>query len=75
MAACDRDTLDPTLVNDRVVGANVAAGEAMLIAELRRRLARRGIEVPFREHDLLVELRAVAIETERVETVRSYRRP
>ena len=73
MAACDRDTLDPALVNDRVVGANVAAGEGMFIAELRRRLARRGIEVPFREHDLLAELRAAAIETERVETVRSPR--
>lgn len=75
MAACDRDTLDPALVSDRVVGANVAAGEGMFIADLRRRLARRGIDVRFREHDLLAELRAAAIETERVETVRSSRCP
>ena len=73
MAACDRDTLDPTMVNN-LVGANVTAGEGLFIAALRHRLARRGIDVPFREHDLLAELRAVAIDTERAETVRSSRR-
>jgi hypothetical protein len=61
MAACDRDTLDPTMVNN-LVGANVTAGEGLFIAALRHRLARRGIDVPFREHDLLAELRAVAID-------------
>ena len=74
MAACDRDTLDAAVVTDRVVGANVTPGEGMFMAELRRHLARRGIEVPLREHDLLAELRAAAFETERVETVRSSRR-
>ncbi len=74
MAGCDRGSLDPALVCDRVVGANVVAGDGMFIAELRRRLARRGIEVRFREHDLLAELRAAAIDTDRVVTVRSSRR-
>jgi uncharacterized protein YbbK (DUF523 family) len=71
MAACDRNTLDPALVRDRVVGDNVTAGEGMFIAELRRRLARRGIDVRFREHDLLAELRAGAVDSERVATIRS----
>jgi uncharacterized protein YbbK (DUF523 family) len=75
MAACDRARLNPALVNDRVIGANVAAGEGMFIAALRRRLARRGIDVTFREHDMLAELRAAAIETERVETVRFVSAP
>jgi predicted secreted protein len=58
MARCDRCTLSAAVVNERVVAASMTAGEGMFVAALRRRLARRGIEVPFREHDLLAELRA-----------------
>ena len=56
MARCDRCTLSRAGVNEHVVAANLTAGEGMFIAALRRRLARRGIEVSFREHDLLAEL-------------------
>ena len=59
MVRCDRGTLSPAGVNEHVVAANMTAGEGMFVAALRRRLARRGIEVPFREHDLLAELGVV----------------
>jgi predicted secreted protein len=57
MAREDLRTLSAARVTERVVAANTTAGEGMFVAALRRRLARRGIEVPFREHDLLAELR------------------
>lgn len=59
MARCDRDTLSPSVVVDRVVAANVVDGEGLFAVKLRKHLARHRVAVPFREHDLLAELRAV----------------
>jgi len=56
MAACRRCELCPARVTEQVVAANVIDGSGMFVAELRRCLSRRGIEVAFREHDLLAEL-------------------
>lgn len=56
MARCDSDTLSPSAVVEQVVAANVVDGEGLYVATLRRHLARRGVAVPFGEHDLLAEL-------------------
>ncbi len=56
MAHCDPRAVDPATVVRRVVVANVVDGEGMFVAGLRARLARRGVSVRFREHDLLAEL-------------------
>jgi hypothetical protein len=57
MAHCDPSALDIGTVNKRVIIANVVDGPGMLIAALRHQLHRRGLEVRFREHDLIGELR------------------
>ena len=57
IARGDRHTLSAAVVNEHVVAANATARQGMFVAALRRRLARRKIDVPFREHDLLAELR------------------
>jgi predicted secreted protein len=56
MARCDRSTLTAEVVRDRVVAANVVDGTGMFVTALQHRLARRGIDLVFREHDLLAEL-------------------
>ena len=58
MATCDPDTVDAATVLGRVLAANVVDGEGMFVAALRGDLAKRGISVPLREHDLLAELGA-----------------
>jgi hypothetical protein len=73
MARCDRAALTPAVVNDCVVAASVVDGEGIFVHELRRRLARRGVSVPFREHDLLGELRAPVVGSQRIERVRTPR--
>lgn len=56
MAAIDRAELTPAVVRRRVVGASAIEGEGLFIGRLRRELARRGVTVTFREHDLRAEL-------------------
>jgi predicted secreted protein len=56
MAWCRRCSLAPATVNRQVVGANVVAGTGLFVSALQRRLARDGLDVPMREHDLLAEL-------------------
>lgn len=58
MARCDRCTITPAIVNERVVEGNVVRGSGTFVIALRRHLQKRGLEVAFREHDLLAELRA-----------------
>jgi predicted secreted protein len=53
IAGCPLDRLDRRVVNREAVGGAVRAGEGMFVDELRRRLRRRGIDVPFEEHDSL----------------------
>jgi predicted secreted protein len=65
MARCDRAALTPAVVSARVVAANVVDGPGIFLRELERRLDKRGIFVPFREHDLLAELRMPAIRSSR----------
>jgi predicted secreted protein len=57
MARCDRGALTPAMVRQVVVASSVVDGTGRFVASLRRQLARRGVSVPFREHDLLAELR------------------
>jgi predicted secreted protein len=73
MAHCDRGALTPATVIGRVVAANVVDGPGIFLDKLQRRLARRGISVPFREHDLLAELRAARVGAQRGKTGRSPR--
>ena len=53
MAACPLAALDRQAFNQQVVAANVVAGEGLFVRQLRRALHRRGIQVPFQEHELL----------------------
>ena len=55
-ASCPLATISPEMVNGKVVRDCRVAGEGLFIAALERRLARRGIAVPFTEHDLIAEM-------------------
>lgn len=57
MAACPLAELDREAFNWQVIAANVVAGEGLFIRQLRRALRRRGLQVPFQEHDLLPTMR------------------
>jgi hypothetical protein len=59
MAACPLALIDRATMNERMVVACRAAGEGLFIRTLRRRLARRHIEVPFVEYDLIAEMRGL----------------
>jgi uncharacterized protein YbbK (DUF523 family) len=52
MAACPLATLDRGAFNRQVIAANMVAGEGLFVRQLRRALRRRGVQVPFGEHDL-----------------------
>jgi predicted secreted protein len=56
LTRCPAAGLDRRTLNEDIIAANVRPGEGMFIAALRRRLARAGINVPVRAHDLLAEL-------------------
>jgi predicted secreted protein len=58
MAACPLAALQRQAFNRDVVAANVVAGEGLFVRELRRALKRKGMQVPFDEHDLLSEMTA-----------------
>jgi hypothetical protein len=52
MAACPLAAMDRAAFNRDVIAANLVAGEGLFVHELRRALRRRGVQVPFDEHDL-----------------------
>jgi predicted secreted protein len=56
IARRDPGRLDRRDVNRHVIAGHVRAGPGMFIAALHRQLRRRGIDVPFDEHDLIAEL-------------------
>jgi hypothetical protein len=56
IARCELSTLHPTRFNREVIADNVIAGEGLFMRALRRATRRRGIELPFYEHDLIAEL-------------------
>jgi uncharacterized protein YbbK (DUF523 family) len=43
-------------LNQHVIAGHVQTGEGLFMAALRRELRRRGIDLPFREHDLIEEI-------------------
>jgi hypothetical protein len=53
MAACPLATLGRQGFNREVIAANVVAGQGLFVHQLRQALDRRGIQVPFQEHELL----------------------
>jgi predicted secreted protein len=53
LASCPLARLDTRVVNEDAVASAVSEGEGIFIEELRQRLRRRGVEVPFYEHDSL----------------------
>jgi uncharacterized protein YbbK (DUF523 family) len=57
VAACPLALIDRTTVNERAVAACRAPGEGLFIGALKRQLARRGLDVPFVEYDLIAEMR------------------
>jgi uncharacterized protein YbbK (DUF523 family) len=59
MAACPLALIDRATMNERMVVACRGAGEGLFIRTLRRRLARRHIDVPFVEYDLIAEMRGL----------------
>jgi predicted secreted protein len=48
--------LNPDDFNRRVIAAHARPGQGLFIVALRRQLRRRGIDVPFDEHDLIAEI-------------------
>jgi hypothetical protein len=52
MAACPLASMDRAAFNCDVIAANLVAGEGSFVHELRRALRRRGVQVPFEDHDL-----------------------
>jgi predicted secreted protein len=52
MAACPLAALDREAFNREVIAANVVAGEGLFVRQLRRALQRKGIQLPFQEHQL-----------------------
>ena len=57
VATCPLARLDRRFLNDQAIVACRTAGEGLFIRALRRELARRGLDVPFAEYDLLAEMR------------------
>jgi uncharacterized protein YbbK (DUF523 family) len=53
VASFDPNTIERAAFNDRAVRACIVRGRGMFIEALQRELVRRGLEVPFREHDPL----------------------
>jgi predicted secreted protein len=58
IARRDPGRLDRRDFNRHVIAGHATAGPGMFIAALRRQLLRRGIDVPFDEHDLIAEIEA-----------------
>ena len=56
VAACPLALIDRTTINERAVVACRVAGEGLFIGALERELARRGVDVPFIEYDLIAEM-------------------
>jgi predicted secreted protein len=56
VAACPLARLDRRVVNQEAVAMAVRPGEGMFTEQLRRRLCRRGVDVPFHEHDSLAAI-------------------
>jgi predicted secreted protein len=59
LARCPLATIDRATVNERAVLACRSAGEGLYVQQLRRQLARRGLDVPFLEYDLAAEMRGL----------------
>ncbi len=57
VASCPAQQLDRKTFNDSAIVACLVDGEGMFEQALRLRLARRGLSVPFLEHDLIAEMR------------------
>jgi hypothetical protein len=55
IAGCDPTQLNTDDFNRRVIYGRARAGQDMFVAALREQLRRRGLEVPFDEHDLIAE--------------------
>lgn len=55
--SCPLARLDRRYMNEDVVAASVVSGRGLFVTELQRQLSRSGIIVPWREHDLIREMR------------------
>ena len=60
IAACPIASIDRTTMNEQAVAGCRAPGEGIFTQELRRRLDRSGIRVPFVEYDIVAEMRGEA---------------
>jgi uncharacterized protein YbbK (DUF523 family) len=59
IAACPLAGIDRTDLNERAIVGCRAPGEGLFTRALKRRLARRGLDVPFVEYDLVAEMRGM----------------
>jgi uncharacterized protein YbbK (DUF523 family) len=57
IAACPLDAMDRAVMNEQAVAGCQRAGEGIFTRQLRRRLERRGLSVPFVEYDIVAEMR------------------
>ena len=63
IAACPLASIDRPTMNEQAVAGCRARGEGIFIGQLRRRLDREGIAVPFVEYDIVAELRGETQDT------------
>jgi predicted secreted protein len=56
IAGCDPAQLNTEDFNRRVIAAHARPGQGLFITALRQQLRRRGLDVPFDEHDLIAEI-------------------
>lgn len=59
LAACPLALVDRTVMNERAVVGCRVAGDGLFLRTLKRQLARRGLDVPFVEYDLIAEMRGI----------------
>jgi predicted secreted protein len=58
IAGCPLASIDASRFNASLMASARIAGEGYFIRALRRGLARRGLDIPFQEHDLVAELQS-----------------
>lgn len=59
VAGCPLAAIDREVVNREAVADCRTAGMGLYVRALRRQLRKRGIEVPFVEHDLIAEMNGI----------------
>ncbi|TAK09387.1 MAG: hypothetical protein EPO39_02480 [Candidatus Manganitrophaceae bacterium] len=57
LAGCPLSALSRWVVNEEAVAGSLSKGPGLFMKAIRRRLARKGLDVKFYEHDLIAEMK------------------